>query len=72
MSSPSLSFVAGLAVCYFMARVLDQRGKGGLFLIVLGLVIHHGEQAIVPGLLVMLPIGGLLVMFESARGGGGK
>lgn len=67
MSSPSLSFVAGIVVCYLLARVVDKRGQGGIFLPVGVLCILHGEQAIVPGLFAILAIGGLLTMLDATR-----
>ncbi len=69
MVAPSLSFVSGLFVVYLVARFIDRRGRGGIFLPVMVLCFLHGEQAVVPSLMAVVVLGALLSLFEAASEG---
>lgn len=69
MITPSLSYVAALFVTYILARVLDVKGKGGVFLPVLPLAFAFGEAVFPAATFGVLLVGALLAMMDATRGG---
>jgi hypothetical protein len=64
-----LSYVAALFVTYLLARVVDVKGKGGVFLPVIPLAFTYGQAAFPAALFAVLLISALLNVIESTRGG---
>ena len=69
MVSLPLSYVAALFVTYLLARVVDVKGKGGVFLPVIPLAFTYGQAAFPAALFAVLLISALLNVIESTRGG---
>jgi hypothetical protein len=63
MLSPA--YVAALFVTYFLARVLDRRGRGGIFLPVLPLAFVYGASAFPAALFGVLVVGALLAVVDA-------
>lgn len=70
--APSLSLVAGAFVLYLVARVVDQRGRGLLFLPSMFLLSSYGEAAIPGALITTIVVGALLAVYEVGRDQGGR
>ena len=69
MITPSLSLVAALFVTYILARIIDARGRGGVFLPVLPLAFLFGESIFPAVLFTVLISGSLLSLIDATRGG---
>ena len=71
MITPSLplSYLAAIFVTYIVARVVDVRGKGGVFLPVLPLAFAFGEAIFPAALFAVLISGSLLSLIDATRGG---
>ena len=71
MITPSLPLplVAALFVTYIVARTLDVKGKGGVFLPVLPLAFLFGEAIFPAALFAVLISGSLLSIIDATRGG---
>jgi hypothetical protein len=65
----SPAYVAALFVTYLLARVLDRRGRGGLFLPVLPLAFAYGASAFPAALFGVLVVGALLAVLEATWSG---
>ena len=68
MVSLPLSYVAALFVTYLLARIVDVKGKGGVFLPVLPLAFTYGQAAFPAALFAVLLIGALLSIIDATRG----
>jgi hypothetical protein len=60
MVSLPLSCAAALFVTYLLARIVDVKGKGGVFLLVLPLAFTYGQAAFPAVSLAVLLVGALL------------
>jgi len=68
MVSLPLSYVAALFVTYLPTRIVDVKGKGGVFLPVLPLAFTYGQAAFPAALFAVLLIGALLSIIDATRG----